>query len=178
MPFKIHVFQENLAGRAGEALAQACEAYAQLATPQQQARCIHEMMEILDREIDEPARRAIMEACGRQCISAGILDRARQVTQKAGDLDDLLERLNEVHLGGGHLRREGNVIHAAYDRCYCGSVNKTKEPFSATYCHCSCGWYGQLFEAVLGRPVAVELLGSIIQGDETCRFLIHLPDPG
>jgi predicted ArsR family transcriptional regulator len=43
--------------------------------------------------------------------------------------------------------------------------------FSATYC--SCGWYRQLFETLLDGPVEVELLGSIVQGDERCRFLIH-----
>jgi hypothetical protein len=72
------------------------------------------------------------------------------------------------------LHRDGEVIYAAYDRCYCGSVNKTRELFLATYCHCSCGWYQQLFETLLDRPVEVELLGSILQGDERCRFLIRI----
>jgi predicted hydrocarbon binding protein len=56
-------------------------------------------------------------------------------------------------------------------------VSKTGEPFSATYCHCSCGWYRQLFETLLNGPVEVELLGSIAQGDEHCRFLIHIREP-
>jgi len=63
-----------------------------------------------------------------------------------------------------------------YERCYCGSVSQTKEPFSATYCYCSCGWYRQLFETLLERPVEVELLGSVIQGDENCRFKIMMGD--
>jgi predicted ArsR family transcriptional regulator len=53
-------------------------------------------------------------------------------------------------------------------------VSKARKPVPATYCRCSCGWYGELFEAVLGRPVEVELLGSIASGDEQCRFVIHL----
>jgi predicted hydrocarbon binding protein len=132
------------------------------------------MMEVLEREVDEQTRRAIMEACGRRCIGASTLQKARRIAREAGDLDDMLRRLNEVHLGGGHLQLDGDVIHAAYDRCYCGSVSKTREPFSATYCHCSCGWYRQLFETLLERPVEVELLGSILQGDERCRFLIRV----
>lgn len=178
MPFKTQAFQENIEGRVSEAtrevLKQACNAYATLTTPQQKAHCIKGMMDALDQAVDAPTRQAIMETCGRRCIGASTLDRARRLAKQARDLDDLLERLNQVHIGGGHLRHEGDVIHAAYDRCYCGSVNQTQEPLSATYCHCSCGWYRQLFETLLDRPVEVELLGSIIQGSETCQFLIHI----
>jgi hypothetical protein len=177
MPFRAQTFQENVAaqlvGAAREELVQACQTYAALTTPQQRAKCIKGMMEVLDRETEVGTRQAIMEACGRRCISATMLKTALKHRQKAQDLDDLLNRLNQAHIGGGHLWREGNVIHAAYNRCYCGSVSKTREPSSATYCYCSCGWYRQLFEALLDHPVEVELLGSIIQGDERCRFLIH-----
>ncbi|MBN1581838.1 MAG: hypothetical protein JXA89_14125 [Anaerolineae bacterium] len=179
MPFKARVFQENVESRvqgaARDELVQGCEAYAALTTPQQKARCIREMMEVLDRNVVAETRRAIMEACGRRCIGAGTLKKACRLGQEARDLDDLLARLNEAHIGGGQLRREGGAIHASYDRCYCGSVSQTREPFSATYCHCSCGWYRQLFETLLDGPVEVELLSSIVQGDETCRFLIHRP---
>jgi predicted hydrocarbon binding protein len=131
-------------------------------------------MDVLERELDEETRRAIMEACGRRCIGASTLGKARSIQREAQDLEDLLRRLNKAHLGGGHLQLEGGVIHAAYDRCYCGSVSKTKEDFSASYCQCSCGWYRQLFETLLERPVEVDLLSSIIQGDERCRFVIRV----
>jgi predicted hydrocarbon binding protein len=177
MPFRPQVFQEAIEGRVGEAtregLAQACAAYDALTTPLQKARCIKGMMDALDQAVDAPTRQTIMQACGRQCIGASTLDKARKIAKAAPDLDAMLEQLNQVHIGGGHLHREGDVIHAAYTRCYCGSVNQAKEPFSATYCHCSCGWFRQLFETLLGRPVEVELVSSIIQGDESCRFLIH-----
>jgi hypothetical protein len=104
------------------------------------------------------------------------LAKARRLAQEAHDLDDLLSRLNTAHIGGGHLRRMGAVIYAAYDRCYCGSGSKTRDRFSATYCYCSCGWYRELFEALLERPVSVELQSSIIKGDERCAFLIRVDD--
>ena len=181
MPFKEKIFQRNveqkLTGAARSELAQACEVYANLTTPLQKARGIDGMMDVLDREVDEKTRWAIMEACGRQCIGASTLEKARRLKQETQDLDDLLIRLNAAHIGGGHLEQAEDGIHAAYDRCYCGSVSKANEPFSATYCHCSCGWFRQLFETLLEGPVDVELISSIIQGDERCRFLIHLPEP-
>ena len=178
MSFKSETFQENIEGKIGDGVCEelmcACEAYALLTTPRKKAHSIHGMMDILDRALDDATRFGIMEACGRQCIGASILEKARRLQKDSNNLDDLLNRLNEAHIGGGHLRREGDVIHAAYDRCYCGSVSQSQEPFSATYCHCSCGWYRQLFETLLGQPVRVELLGSILQGAERCEFLVHL----
>ncbi|MBN1152237.1 MAG: hypothetical protein JXA58_03410 [Dehalococcoidia bacterium] len=177
MPFKTRTFQENVerwvGGATRDELLSACQAYATLTTAQQQTQAIHRMMDTLDQNVDEAARRAIMQACGRTCTSASLLQRVRKLRQETPDLDDLLCRLNETHIGGGHLRREGDFIYAAYDRCYCGSVNKTRQPFSATYCYCSCGWFEQLFTAIFDRPVEVELVSSIIQGDERCQFRIR-----
>jgi predicted hydrocarbon binding protein len=177
MPFKVQVFQENverrLEGAVREELVRACEAYASLTTPQEKARCICGMMDALDRGSERETRRAIMLACGRRCIGASTLMRARRLQQEASDLDDLLARLNEAHIGS-HLRREGDVIHSGYDRCYCGSVNKAREPLSPTYCNCACGWLEQLFETVLDRPVEVDLVASIAQGHERCEFEIRI----
>jgi predicted hydrocarbon binding protein len=178
LSFKPETFQENIEGKIGdgvcEELMRACEAHALLTTPRKKAHSIHGMMDILDRELDDAARFAIMEACGRRCIGSSIIEKARRMQQESQNIDELLERLNQAHIGGGHLQREGNFIRAAYDRCYCGSVSQSREVFSATYCHCSCGWYRQLFESLLGKPVEVELLGSILQGADCCEFRIHL----
>jgi len=174
MPFRPQVFEDAaakvLGGPLPEALATGCSAYTAAGTPLQKARVIEGLMAALDREVSADAAKAIMQRCA--CIGQGVIDRALALQREAHDLDDLLARLNAAHIGGGHLRREGNVVHAEYDHCYCGSVSKTKVPISATYCVCSCGWYAQLFAALMGHPVEVELQGSIIQGDDACRFLI------
>jgi hypothetical protein len=179
MPFRPQVFervtQEVLGSPLPEVLATGCSAYAAAGTPLQKARAIEGLMAALDREVDADQAQAIMQRC--TCIGQGTIDRALALQREAQDLDDLLARLNAAHIGGGHLRREGNVIQAAYDRCYCGSVSKTKAPISATYCACSCGWFAQLFAALMGQPVEVGLQASIIRGDDACRFLIQLPVP-
>lgn len=134
---------------------------------------MHDLMHILDSEVARPTRQELMESCGRHCIGTTITEKALELRAKAKSVDDLLARLNEAHIGGSFLRREGEIIYAEYQRCYCGSVSRTRKRFSPTYCYCSCGWFRQLFEAVFERSVRVELLGSIIQGDPCCRFKIH-----
>ena len=68
-----------------------------------------------------------------------------------------------------------NTIVGGYDRCYCGRVKQTKEPFPTdTYCHCSTGWYQSLFEAAFDKPVEVTLKQSILQGADRCEFEIRI----
>jgi hypothetical protein len=117
MPFKVQTFRENVdrwvEGAARDELARACQAYAALTTPQQKTRGIQEMMVVLDRSIDEPARWAIMEACGRACISASTLQKARHLQKEAQNLDDLLDRLNQVHTCGERERSSMQPMIAA-----------------------------------------------------------------
>ena len=80
--------------------------------------------------MDGETRRVVMEACGGRCIGATALKKARRLQQEAQDLDDLLRRLSGPHIGGGYLERKGDVIDAAHDCCYCGSVGKAGGPFS------------------------------------------------
>jgi hypothetical protein len=79
-------------------------------------------------------RYTVMEEPGRRCIGANALEKARRLQKDATDLDNLLSRLSQAHIGGGHLQRDGEVIHASYDRCYCGSVSKRWiSPMSCQY---------------------------------------------
>jgi hypothetical protein len=182
MPFSIKTFQEKIESSlpddvCGE-LSAVCQEFAGLTTPVQKAGGIQKMMLLLDRTVDEYKRREVMEACGRRCMGESVLKKARQIQKEASDLDDLLRWLNDAHIGGGHMYLEGSTIHASYDRCYCGTVSQTREPISPTYCSCSCGWFRQLFETIEGHPVEFRLLDSIIQGGESCRFLINVAEPG
>jgi len=178
MPFRLEHFQEHvkrlLTGSVREALLYACEEYRVITALRKKTDALRNMMVLLDNGVTEQTRWELMESCGRQCIGGTVLKSALKLAEQAKDLDDLLVRLNEAHIGGGLLRRKGDVVHAEYHRCYCGSVSKTKTAFSPSYCYCSCGWYKQLFETILERPARVELLSSIIQGDDACRFKIHL----
>jgi hypothetical protein len=62
--------------------------------------------------------------------------------------------------------------------CHCPRVRailETSGALSETYCYCGAGFYKSIWEEILQAPVEVELLGSVLQGDEVCRIAIHLP---
>ncbi|MBU7032677.1 MAG: hypothetical protein HXS53_09110 [Theionarchaea archaeon] len=46
---------------------------------------------------------------------------------------------------------------------------------SPTFCYCGAGWYKTLWEGVLDKPIDIEVLQSVIRGDECCEFAIYLP---
>jgi effector-binding domain-containing protein len=91
--------------------------------------------------------------------------------------------------------RQGNVITAtkaprdrqAYEKagtdaerrtayCFCPLVrNHLDEGMPLSFCYCGSGWYRRQWEGAIGRPVRIEILSSILKGDDVCQFAIHLP---
>lgn len=62
--------------------------------------------------------------------------------------------------------------------CHCPRIRdalNTNIEISPTYCYCGAGYYKGIWEEILQRPVEVELLNSVLRGDDACRIAIHLP---
>ncbi|MBU6998371.1 MAG: hypothetical protein HXS41_10915 [Theionarchaea archaeon] len=63
--------------------------------------------------------------------------------------------------------------------CHCPRVRDAVQSgitISPTYCYCGAGFYKGIWEYVLQKPVDVELLKSVLAGDECCEIAIHLPE--
>jgi predicted ArsR family transcriptional regulator len=136
----------------------------------------NETIKRLEKEVGEKSAVKIMQSCGRMCCGMTSRKRVKQIMSQSKSIKELIDNLNKIGLGGRRLAlKDENTITGGYNRCYCGQVKQTKEPFSSlTYCHCSTGWYQQLFGTALGRPVKVEILQSIVCGAKTCEFVIHI----
>jgi len=62
--------------------------------------------------------------------------------------------------------------------CHCPRVRDEvgSEPrLPLEYCYCGAGFYQGIWEEILGQSVKVEMLESVMQGDEVCKIAIHLP---
>jgi predicted hydrocarbon binding protein len=61
--------------------------------------------------------------------------------------------------------------------CHCprirDALNRDTD-ISPTYCYCGAGYYKGIWEEILQRPVKVELLESVLNGDDACKIAIHL----
>jgi len=137
---------------------------------------VRETVQRMKRILGTAETKDIFVSCGMMCCGTNSRKLAKQLMQKSKSLKDFISKLNEKHLGGGRLKlKDENTIIGGYDRCYCGMVSKTRKKFpDLTYCQCGVGWYKQLFETALGRPVQVKILQSIISGARTCEFVIKI----
>ncbi len=113
----------------------------------------------------------VMKPCGYQCISGNVIKRAKALYEASKNLDDFLRMMNEKRIGGGKLHIKDEKIIGIYERCYCGLVKAIKD-LSPLYCNCSAGWYERLFSSVLGRPVDVKKVRTILDGSAECEFEI------
>jgi effector-binding domain-containing protein len=61
--------------------------------------------------------------------------------------------------------------------CFCPLVRERLDAgMPPTFCYCGAGWFRQQWEGILGQPVRIDVLKSVLQGDEACSFAIHLPE--
>ena len=146
---------------------------------------MREAIRRLDSTVDEQTRIQIMEHCGRNCASMNIrvTESAIKRRKKFKDLDTFLEAEQRKPMKGTRLCREGNILYQYYTpqaftppmRCYCSLLRGLPKDttVSLSYCHCSKAFVQKLWESVLGRPVKVELLQSVISGDSECKFAIQ-----
>jgi effector-binding domain-containing protein len=111
-------------------------------------------------------------------------------------VDAVIEFMDQDPGWGERPLREGKVIYSSkaprdpkgYEEaeseaekkkayCFCPLVrNHLDQGMPATFCYCGAGWYRQQWEGATGKPVRVEIVKSIVQGDAVCQFAIHLPD--
>lgn len=127
---------------------------------------------------------------------ADIYQRAREETQDSlNAVDAVIEFIrNDPGWGEKSLYRDGHVIYTSklpadpegYKQaktvaekrtayCYCPLVRTNLERgMPATFCYCGAGWFRQQWETATGKPVKVELLKTILKGDDSCQFAVHL----
>lgn len=98
---------------------------------------------------------------------AGMLDGNRIVATKIPKSGQLTEYL-----------QESDTDRRRQLYCHCPRVRgalRTGVRLSPTYCYCGAGFYQGIWEEILQRPVEVELLASVLQGDEVCQVAVQLP---
>ncbi len=130
-------------------------------------RMLQERFEALLREALRLDEDSVQEVLGRGWGAAGVWtgrDIIATKIPKSGHLVDYLherdpERRRQLYC---HCPRVRDVLHSS-------------ERLSPTYCYCGAGYYQGIWEGILQRPVEVELLASVLKGDDVCSFTICLP---
>ncbi len=118
----------------------------------------------------------------------------RKIFEETGSVEKVLETMRKDRSKFATSELKGNVIYETRDprdreayakaatkeerrlaACFCPLVRQGQVPFPEPYCYCSAGWFVGIWEGIVGKPVRVEVVKSLLRGDETCEFTIHLP---
>jgi hypothetical protein len=73
---------------------------------------------------------------------------------------------------------ENDPVMKRYHACHCPFARSsilTGKSVDPDWCCCSAGYEKYPFELIFGVPLEIELIGSVLNGDERCRFAITIP---
>jgi len=166
-------------------------------------RWTKDVMERLDELADENQKYDILSSCAH-VFPREQIEKLRTVYegekartgQSLKGVDAVIEFMSEDPGWGESPVREGNIIYSAkkprnpvgYEEaeteaernkayCFCPLVrNHLDGGMPDFFCYCGSGWFRQQWEGAIGKPVKIEIVKSILKGDELCRFAIHLPE--
>ena len=65
-----------------------------------------------------------------------------------------------------------------YHYCHCPRIREAlksqNKPVDKNYCYCGAGFYRDIWEFILQRPVKVRIVESLLQENEHCKIKIYL----
>lgn len=141
---------------------------------------LRRFFEAMDRTLDDATRKKLMMANGKSCFAAYAGPPKKQPGPDA--LDKFTAWIAQQGKDKGYSI-EGKVIsfefvgsaetgQASPEKiCLCPTAEAQKPgQISPTYCLCSVGYVKEMHERMLGRPVEVELVDSVLIGGKRCKF--------
>jgi hypothetical protein len=75
--------------------------------------------------------------------------------------------------------KEKDPLRRRYFACHCPlareAIVRGEPDIPLDWCYCSGGYGKLMFDVVFGQPTEVEVLESVLAGDDRCRFRIRIP---
>ncbi len=127
----------------------------------------------IEYTICEETKAKLFEQCGRKCAKISGHLRLAELVGTIGN-DNSIERVVEVFNNRkdiGIYKLNGNIVTCVYPKGACTCPMVTGEYFMSCV-YCCRGHMKERFEAVLKRPVTIEVLKTKYGGAEICEFRI------
>lgn len=158
---------------------------------------IHGAIQRLDAfTSDEETKCLVVSRCAHVFPQERI--EALRAIYKQGTVDDVLREMYRDDFWYEIPVRRGNVIYMrknpfdpeGYEKaatpaerrrayCHCSFVHpyldEVPARLSPTFCYCGAGWYRRLWEGILGLPVKIDHLETLLRGNDQCTLAITLP---
>jgi hypothetical protein len=129
-----------------------------------------------------------LEACQKenrlfyaQEITDEVLDFVRSVPDMGGGVrvGNIVYETKIPYMTKEYLAEKDPTLKGYY-ACHCPwareALKNKAVKLSETFCYCSAGFHKKAFEVIFEQQLKVDVLESILQGNDRCRFAIHLPE--
>ncbi len=159
---------------------------------------VHEAMGRIDQLTEDAGEKFRMVSCAAHVFPHYRIDRLRSIYEQEHDIDAVLQEMytdpdwyeDPVRIGNQLFITKVPWDQEAFKQattrderrlatCHCSFVrpylNDEPRKISATFCWCGAGWYRRLWEGILGKPIQVEHVDTLLSGAEDCRLVITLP---
>jgi effector-binding domain-containing protein len=161
---------------------------------------IHAAMRRLDTLTDDAEKKYQIVSCCAHVFPQERIDLLRRLYEQRYEIDDVLRAMYQDPDWYEDPVRKGSQLHMrkvpydpeAYQKastpaerrqayCHCNFVrpylDEAPARISSTFCWCGAGWYRRLWEGILGQPILVEHVETLIKGNDQCTLIITLPLP-
>jgi len=155
---------------------------------------LKDMLNRLDKAANEDQKYDILSCCAHE-FSKKRINYLKNIYTKTNDVDKVIKEMQKDYAWYEKPVREGDSIYITkipvnpdgYEKaqnieekkknyCHCRFINENLDKgISPTFCYCGSGWYRQQWEGILGKPIKIKILKSLLKGDETCKVAIQLP---
>jgi predicted hydrocarbon binding protein len=125
--------------------------------------------DILGKTTDQATLDKLVEQFGRYCAKENEAEFAEYV----GKIDKYFEYVKTKWVEKAEFDRVKNEIRITdkkRESCFCPLINS--KIMSKDFCNCSKGYLKQTYETIIGKPVEVEILTSLLRGADYCSFKI------
>jgi len=155
---------------------------------------LKDMLNRLDNVTNEDQKYNILSCCAHE-FSPKRINYLKNIYNNTKDIDEVINEMQKDYAWYEKPVREGDLIYITkipvnqdgYKKaqnieekkknyCHCRFINDNFEKgISPTFCYCGTGWYRQLWEGILEKPIKIKIIKSLLKGDETCKVAIKLP---
>lgn len=97
----------------------------------------------------------------------------------AGNLENNVVKAIKIPKDFHNYFKEDDPVKKRFSYCHCPRIRtsiKENKPIDHNYCYCGAGYYKDIWEFILGRDVRVEILKSVLKGDDVCQIAIYFDE--
>ncbi len=185
--------REVLGDEKGSIVLQGSERISPLSSAEERSDWVVSAIQRLDKIADENQKCQVIAKCAHDRPVENVR-RFKVIFEKTKDIEEVLRAYGEDQPWVEKPYREGQILYTskppsdpeAYAKattqdeiikayCFCPIVKAALERMPRTFCYCGAGWAEQLWNEVVGEPLKIDIVSTVVDGDKFCKFAVHLP---